>query len=59
MVKRWFEKHPEYDLHFTPTSGSWLNQVERFFAEITQKQIRRGAFRNVSGFGESDHGILG
>jgi transposase len=49
MVKRWFEKHPEYHLHFTPTSGSWLNQVERFFAEITQKQIRRGAFRNVSG----------
>ncbi len=32
MVKRWFEKHPEYHLHFTPTSSSWLNQVERFFA---------------------------
>ena len=49
MVKRWFEKHPEYHLHFTPTSSSWLNQVERFFAEITQKRIRRGAFRNVAG----------
>jgi transposase len=47
-VKRWFERHPEYHLHFTPTSGSWLNQVERFFAEITEKRIRRGAFRNVT-----------
>jgi transposase len=46
-VKRWFLRHPEYHLHFTPTSGSWLNQVERFFAEITEKRIRRGAFRSV------------
>jgi hypothetical protein len=36
-----------YVVHFTPTSASWLNQVERFFAEITQKRIRRGAFRSV------------
>jgi len=47
-VKRWFERHPEYHLHFTPTSGSWLNQVERFFAEITEKAIRRGVFRSVA-----------
>src|SRR5262249_34959241 len=47
-VKRWFERHPEYHLPFTPTSGSWLNQVERFFAEITDKRIRRGAFRSVA-----------
>jgi len=47
-VKRWFDRHPEYHLHFTPTSGSWLNQVERFFAEITEKRIRRGAFRSVA-----------
>ena len=47
-VKSWFERHPEYHLHFTPTSGSWLNQVERFFAEITEKRIRRGAFRSVA-----------
>jgi transposase len=47
-VKRWFARHPEYHLHFTPTSGSWLNQVERFFAEITDKRIRRGVFRNVA-----------
>jgi transposase len=47
-VQRWFLRHPEYHLHFTPTSGSWLNLVERFFAEITAKRIRRGAFRNVA-----------
>ena len=47
-VKRWFQRHPEYHLHFTPTSGSWLNQVERFFAELTERQIRRGVFRSVA-----------
>jgi transposase len=48
VVKRWFQRHPEYHLHFTPTSGSWLNQVERFFAAITGDRIRRGAFRSVA-----------
>ena len=47
-VKRWFLRHPEYHLHFIPTSSSWLNQVERFFAEITEKRIRRGAFKSVA-----------
>lgn len=47
-VRRWFARHPQYRLHFTPTSSSWLNQVERFFAEITEKRIRRGAFQSVS-----------
>jgi transposase len=46
-VKRWFLRHPEYHLHFTPTSASWLNQVERFFAEITEQRIRRGVFTSV------------
>jgi transposase len=46
-VKRWFQRHPDYHLHFTPTYSSWLNQVERFFAEITEKRIRRGCFRSV------------
>ena len=46
-VQRWLARHPRYHLHFIPTSSSWLNQVERFFAEITEKRIRRGAFRNV------------
>ena len=46
-VKRWLAKHPRFVVHFTPTSGSWLNQVERFFAAITDKQIRRGSFKSV------------
>ena len=46
-VRRRVLRHPEYHLHFIPTSSSWLNQIERFFAEITEKQIRRGVFRNV------------
>jgi transposase len=46
-VKRWLARHPRYVIHFTPTSASWLNQVERFFAEITNKRIRRGVFRSV------------
>jgi transposase len=46
-VKRWLLRHPAYRLHFIPTSSSWLNQIERFFAEITEKRIRRGVFRSV------------
>ena len=46
-VKCWFARRPYYHLHFTPTSASWLNLVERFFAEITTKRIRRGVFRSV------------
>lgn len=47
-VRKWFLKHPEYVLHFTPTSSSWLNLVERFFSEITTKRIRRGTFKSVA-----------
>ena len=47
MVREWFASHPRYHLHFTPTSSSWLNQIERWFAEITRKRIRRGTFRSV------------
>ena len=46
-VMRWFQRHPEYHIHFTPTSASWLNQVERFFAAITEKRIRRGVFKSL------------
>jgi transposase len=46
-VREWFVRHPEYVPHFTPTSASWLNQVERFFAQITERRIRRGSFRSV------------
>ena len=47
-VKRWLKAHPRFHLHFTPTSASWLNMVERFFAEITRNRIRRGAFKSVA-----------
>ena len=46
-VKAWFATRPRYHLHFTPTGASWLNLVERFFAEITRKRIRRGSFASV------------
>jgi transposase len=46
-VRRWLARHPRFVVHFTPTSGPWLNQVERSFAEITAKRIRRGAFKTV------------
>jgi transposase len=47
-VNAWLDKHPRFKLHFTPTSASWMNLVERFFAEITRKRIRRGAFASVA-----------
>ena len=47
MIHKWLLGHPRYHLHFTPTSASWLNQVERWFAEITNKQIRRGSHRST------------
>ena len=40
-VKRWLTSHPRFDLHFTPTSSSWQNLVERWFAELTTKKLRR------------------
>jgi transposase len=47
-VKSWLRRHPRFHLHFTPTSSSWLNLVERWFRELTHKRIRRGTFQNVS-----------
>ena len=46
-VRAWLARHPRYHFHFTPTYSSWLNQVERWFALISQRAIRRGSFRNV------------
>jgi transposase len=46
-VNRWLKRHPRFELHFTPTSCSWLNLVERLFAEITRQRIRRGTFNSV------------
>lgn len=47
-VKAWLATHPRFQLHFTPTSASWLNIVERLFADVTEKAIRRGVFTSVS-----------
>jgi transposase len=46
-IKKWLLAHPRFVLHFTPTSSSWLNLVERWFAELTAKKLRRGAHRSV------------
>lgn len=46
-IKEWLQKHPRFTLHFIPTSSSWLNMIERWFREITDKRIRRGAFHSV------------
>ena len=47
VVRAWLERNPRITLHFTPTSGSWLNMVEIFFGIITRQAIRRGTFRSV------------
>ncbi len=47
LIRAWFAKRPRFHAHFTPTYGSWLNLVERWFAELTNKQLRRGAHRSV------------
>ena len=47
IIRKWFAKRPNFHMHFTPTYGSWINLVERWFAEITNKRIRRGIFRSV------------
>ena len=46
-VKQWLAQHPRFRLHFTPTSSSWLNLVERWFRELTEKRVRRGNFNSV------------
>ena len=46
-VQKWLTHHPRFHIHFTPTSSSWLNMVERFFRDLTQNRLRRGIFRDV------------
>ncbi len=48
-VKKWLLRHPRFHVHFTPTSASWLNLVERWFAELTNRKLRRSAHRSVTG----------
>jgi len=47
VIRRWFAKRPHFHVHFIPTYGSWINLVERWFAELTNKRIRRGVFGSV------------
>lgn len=48
QVQAWLKKYPRFVCHFVPTSSSWLNMVERWFRELTEKAIRRGVFRSVA-----------
>jgi transposase len=48
LIRNWFAKRPRWHVHFTPTSASWINQVERFFALLTERAIKRGVFRSVA-----------
>ena len=57
-VLRWMNRHKRFHFHFTPTSSSWLNQVERWFRELTDKNIRRGIFRSVPDLITSIHTYL-
>jgi transposase len=47
-VRRWLERHPRWTFHFTPTSASWLNAVEGFFATLTKRRLKRGVFRSAA-----------
>ena len=48
LIRAWLARRPRYHIHFTPTSASWINQVERWFAELTRKQLRRGVHTSTS-----------
>jgi transposase len=47
-VLAWLERHPRFHMHFTPTSASWLNMVERFFRDLTARRLKRGVFTSVA-----------
>jgi transposase len=47
LIRRWLLRHPRFHVHYTPTYSSWINQVERWFAALTEKQIRRGSHRST------------
>lgn len=66
LTHRWLTRHPHFHIHFTATGSSWINLVERWFAALTDKQLRRGVHRNTrelaaairhsNTFGPPDHG---
>ena len=57
-VRRWLQRHPRFVLHFIPTSSSWLNLIERWFAELSQKAVRRGVFHSVRDLQRAINGFL-
>jgi transposase len=57
-VKAWFARHPRFVVHFTPTSASWLNLIERWFALLTERQIRRGTHRSTVALEQAIHAYL-
>ena len=57
-VKAWLQRHPRFQLHFTPTSSSWLNLVERWFRDLTEKRIRRDSFKSVPDLVRAIHEYL-
>jgi len=57
-VQRWLKRHPRFHFHFTPTSSSWLNMVERFFRDLTQNRLRRGVFRDIPELVEAVEGYI-
>ena len=57
-VRKWLVKHPRFNMHFTPTSASWLNMIERFFRDITTERLRRGVFHSVPKLIEAIEGYV-
>ena len=58
LIRNWFAKRPRWHIHFTPTSASWVNQVESFFALLTEKQLRRSAHRSTQALENAIHGFI-
>src|SRR5215475_11779228 len=58
LIRRWFAKRPRWHVHFTPTSSSWINQVERFFGLLTERQVRRGVHRSTAELEAAIHAYI-
>jgi transposase len=58
LIRNWFAKRPRWHVHFTPTSASWISQVERFFALLSERQIRRGAYRSTAELEAAIHAYI-
>src|SRR5499427_7681385 len=58
LIRNWFAKRPRWSIHFTPTSSSWINQVERFFALLSEQQIKRGAHQSIAELEAAIHAFI-